>query len=276
MISASPFLRCYRQPEIGTPPCVVPCTNDRRAFSEGLRIQPLIGVPNDESRSGHPSDLAQLADSDREVKIDGLLRATRHRSRRLMFAVCELLTDRSPEVRMRAAEALARLVPHGSAPLALVSALEDPDVLVRTAAAESLGDIGDLRTRTALRSALNDRSSWIRRNAAESIGSMKNRRDVAILRKRINVERSSSAKLGLYAGLYCLGDRGMLEFMLKGLASRQYRVRCATANMLAHVISRPDDRAVAIEALRDALQRESTVAARSSMQRGLVDLKKRT
>lgn len=103
-----------------------------------------------------------------------------------------LLAHRNVEVRYRSAEALGILL-HGRAPAELIRALEhDPDELVRTEAADSLGAIGDVRAAAALRRALGDRSRFVRAYAAAALGDLGRPSDAAILRRRLAIVRSGA------------------------------------------------------------------------------------
>jgi hypothetical protein len=77
------------------------------------------------------------------------------------------LRDRSSEVRMRAVEALGRLM-HGTHSC-LATALRDSNELVRIQAAESIGTNADRRTVAALRRVLHDRSPLVRSYAAAAL-----------------------------------------------------------------------------------------------------------
>jgi hypothetical protein len=74
----------------------------------------------------------------------------------------------------------------------------------------------------------------------------------------------------LYA-LYELGVRDVLSEFLVGLRHDFYRVRCATANLscqLADASNRDD----IVSALRTALERETSAAARTTIEDALADL----
>ena len=173
------------------------------------------------------------------------------------------MTDRSPEVRMRAIEALGRLT-RGRHP-ALERALGDRDELVRVQAAESIDRGVDRRTVSALRNALDDGSPLVRGYAAAALGRVGSRLDRTRLRAQLRSETSDAARLGLLEGLWLLGDRTVLESVVRLLNSRDYRVRCATARALGWTFNNARSRLRFVDALRDRLSRERTRAARRAL-----------
>src|SRR5262245_49065742 len=176
------------------------------------------------------------------------------------------LSSRHGEVRQRSAEVMGILLAGGIAPRSLIHALQsDPDELVRTEAAESLGAIGDPRARRVLRGAMTDRSPLVRAYAASAIANIRGRSDAALLRKRLAVERNPQVRASLVEALYSAGDRSALPRLLKFLSNKNYRVRCAAANAIGAAKPTKEDRASAIGALRDAANKERTAAAASSI-----------
>jgi len=184
--------------------------------------------------------------------------------------VIKRLADPNGEVRMTAAEALAALLKNGHCPRELILSLKDSNELVRVAAAETLGLIGDRRALPAARRALHDSSPLVRSYAAAAIGQLGEKRDVAKLRKAVRSEESEIAKVGFYAGLHSLGEYDVLEALLKLLdEGSDYRARCAVANTLPELGLNQSDTEKSVRHLRRALRHESTVAARSSIRSSL-------
>jgi HEAT repeat protein len=173
------------------------------------------------------------------------------------------LTDRSPEVRMRAVEALGKLT--SGRHQALATALKDTDELVRLQAAESIGARADGRTVSALRVAVRDDSALVRSYAAAALGRAGTRADRALLRTRVRRESSDAARLGFLEGLWLLGDRAVLGSAIQLLNSHDYRVRCATARALGGTFSNSQTQGPIITALRGRLRRERTSAVREAL-----------
>jgi HEAT repeat protein len=148
--------------------------------------------------------------------------------------------------------------------------LEDPDVLVRVEAAESLATIGDPKALPALWRAIDDRSPLVRSYVAGAIGSFGRAGDIPKLEQLLKKERSDTVKVGIYQALYELGRKDMLLSLISLLMeSNDYRVRIATANILAEVVLDKSNVAMVLDALRRALKREETVAGRSSIRSSL-------
>lgn len=185
----------------------------------------------------------------------------------------KVLMDRSYEVRLRAAESLGELISDQKSPPALVRLLADRHALVRITAAEELEEIGDRKALPKLRQVLNDPDGLVRAYVAEAIGALGGKRDIRVLENRLQGEKSPRAKVGLLHGLYRLGEREYFPAFLKLLESKNYRVRCAVANTLPRMDL--DNSAIpqARSALRHALSRETTLAAREAIRYGLREVR---
>lgn len=183
-------------------------------------------------------------------------------------ALEELLASPKVEERFRAAEALGQLLrSSGKAPKTLIQRVNDRSMLVRASTVESLGYIEDPRASRALIGALKDASPIVRSFAAASLGFIGGRTNVQHLLRAQLLERSARARVGIAEGLIWQRERVGLEVLLLLMESRQYRVRCAAANALSTVPIGPRDRARAATAISQALADETTVAARSSLER---------
>jgi HEAT repeat protein len=190
--------------------------------------------------------------------------------------IATALADRSIEVRYEAAAALGCVLRgRRRAPRALLVAATDPNSLVRTCVAEALGEIADPAAVPALKRLIEDRHPVVRSYAASSLATVARTRARRLLQRAVLRERSPRARVGAYGGLVALGDRAYVDRLFALLGSRQYRVRCATANTLADLPLHADDRARAIRSLPATLAGEPTVAARSSIERTLSDLRRR-
>ena len=180
------------------------------------------------------------------------------------------LLDRDSEVRSAAIASLGTLLSGGKSPRQLIKMLEDPNVLVRVAAAESLGTIGDPKALPALWWAINDRSPLVRSYVAGATGAFGRAKDIPKLEQRLKKERSDTVKVGIYQALYELGRKDMLLPLISLLMeSNDYRVRIATSKILAEVVLDKSNAPTVLDALRRALKREETIAGRSSIRSSL-------
>lgn len=179
------------------------------------------------------------------------------------------LADRDYEVRMEAAENLAYLLEGRSSPRELIDALKDKNELVRIEVAESLGFIGDPKALPALRKALEDRSPLVRSYVAAAIGLLGSEQDLVRLKRALKQESSETAKIGVYLALYTMGEHAVLEDWVKLLQSADYRVRCAAANNLSSVKANKSEAQFIRRSIKEALRKEDTTAARSSMRSSL-------
>lgn len=190
--------------------------------------------------------------------------------------IATALTDRSVEVRYEAAEVLGCLLANRRrAPRALLRAATDRNSLVRTCVAEALGDIGDPAATPALKRLLRDRHPVVRSYAASSLATVAGIRARPLLLRAASRDRSSLALVGHYGALVATGDQAYVDPLIRLLGSRQYRVRCASANTLADLPLQADDRTRAIRALQATLAIEPTIAARSTIEGVLRDLRRR-
>jgi HEAT repeat protein len=182
----------------------------------------------------------------------------------------ELLTENSPEVRMRVVEALGNLS-HESVGRDLIKAARDSDYLVRVTAIEAIGEKRPTGSVRCLRRALNDRNPLVRAYAAEGIGEIGDKKSIARLRSLLNRERQSRVKLSLCAALYKLGAEKSLNSIYQFLDTPDYRVRCAAAHTLGDLCSRETFCEIEHE-LGTRLEKEKTPAVRSSLHSVLADI----
>lgn len=203
-------------------------------------------------------------------RADALRRVSEWPVRSLVGRVEALLDDRRAEVRYEAAQTIGELLRgSGRAPDALVRHVDDRAPLVRVAAIEALGDIGERRGAAHIQARLLDRDPLVRAYAGAAIGALRPRWARAVLTKAAAKERSSRARVGLYEGLFLSGDRRALHPILALLRSRQYRVRCAVANTVAGLALDREAATAALDVLETALASEPTVAAKSSLERAI-------
>lgn len=171
--------------------------------------------------------------------------------------------DRSPEVRMRVAEAIGRA--RDVDVKYLLEALDDADELVKVLAAESAGIRKDRRALPSLRRLLADPSSLVRGYAAAAIGACGTKSDRALLERRRRQERSDTAQIGLLEGLWLMNTRSALEHALRLLNSRDYRVRCSVARALSTTFLEQRTKNRISTALKERLSKERTLAARQAI-----------
>jgi HEAT repeat protein len=207
-----------------------------------------------------------LRAEDPNERVQGLKQVVDSSLGDLAQPVVELLADHHSDVRYEATQALGRLLAgSGRAPAALRRCLEDRDELVRIAAIEAAGDIGDKRIASLLRRRTNDSSPVVRSYAASALGSLGVQGARGALITASRRERSARARVGVYEGLFRLGEQWALDRLLALLRSKQYRVRCAVGNTVAELPLEPESRGEVRRALKTALAAEHTVAATSSL-----------
>lgn len=186
----------------------------------------------------------------------------------IAHALVSLLERRNPEIRMRAAEHL-QYFPSQPAVVALSEILlKDKNYLVRIQAADSLGNIKMRTAYPALTGALKDVNPLVRSYSASALGQIKCRGSLSLLQTALIVEHSQVAKLGFYEALYLLGNESALEHIILMLDNHNYRIRCATANILGGLVKR-DSRARILTALTTALKKEETIAVKSALKSSL-------
>jgi HEAT repeat protein len=178
-----------------------------------------------------------------------------------------VLIDRSPEVRLRALEALGQLASKSFPEME--KRLTDTNHLVRIEAIEAFKTIGDTRVISKVRKCLNDRSPLVRSYAADAIGTLGTQRDVRNLRERLSHERSPYARIGLLAALHSLGDQEETHQLISLCHNRNYRIRCHAANVLSTLRLNKELVAKAVRQLKALEKKEQTVAARQAFRRAL-------
>ena len=185
-------------------------------------------------------------------------------------------SDHDPDVRMKVAERLGiQLAGSKKCPRALVKMLHDPNELVRIEVVDSLAAIGDRGVLPNLWMAIRDRSPLVRSYIAGAIGELGSKEDLKRLERKVGKERSRTAKLGYYQALYLLGKNEIFPTIVRFLRSKNYRLRCSTANILSEFIVDHSNYQSVLSALRKALTMESTVAAKSTFEACIRSIKKR-
>lgn len=185
-------------------------------------------------------------------------------------SIKSIVFARSVEARSIAAELLSTLPERvEEVSSALNTLMKDKSELVRVAAVEAITRIGDSRFFGTAARLVNDPSPIVRSYAAEALVVLGGTRARRVLQRRRGEERSSLARVGVLGALFKLGEPSALTELLSLLGSRQYRVRCACANMLRDMVPLPEDRLPVLHALRDALNAEDTAAGRDCIRRAL-------
>lgn len=88
-------------------------------------------------------------------------------------------------------------------------------------------------------------------------------------------ERNTSARIGLYAGIFVLGGHWAIDGLIGLLHDPDYRVRCSTTESLVRTVAHRANAARIYNALTTALSVEKTVAAREVLEEGLERLASR-
>lgn len=191
-------------------------------------------------------------------------------SEKIKNILLPLTENPDKEIRFKALEALWGYT--GDAVLnAVVNRLKDDDELVRISAVEALGEMRNSRGKQHLMNALTDVEEIVRREAAEGLGELGDASAVPVLQAFLQKETSSTSKVGFYVGLYLLGAEFHLKSLLNLLKDPSYRVRCSIANCVLDLVNEENKKLI-IKALDAALRRETTVAARSTLQSALEEL----
>jgi len=156
-----------------------------------------------------------------------------------MPLLIELLSNRPPTEKKNdlemfspawwAIETLATIGPPAVGPL--IEALDDPDELIRSRAAEALGRIGDAGARPKLLALVDDASPVVRARAALALGRMGG---PGVLKSLLAAARDPHPLVGRYAldGLWLLRDPESLEPLLTLLADPQYPRKGGVARAL--------------------------------------------
>jgi len=180
--------------------------------------------------------------------------------------ILELTNDVNEEVRMRAFELLIDYESNTICRIQVRKGLHDVDELVRATCAEILGDWKDQESlETLVTMALKDRSHIVSMYAIVAIGDLGNRTIIPRL-KHLVTQVNRRKSFFFYYALYRLdGSLIYLQKFLNGLQNEDYHLRCAVANLCIEIVNDSNQDFLLI-AVQEALKKEKTVAARSSMQ----------
>lgn len=206
-------------------------------------------------------------------KTNDLLDEIETVSRSLEASIKRLLKlskHRDSEVRMRSVEAMVRLH-DAEIDSRIVEALADDEELVRVTALEVIASWGNRSWADHILGSLSDNSELVRSAAAIAVAEIAAEAATLELEKKLPAAQDEERVSILY-GLYKLGKRDYLSPFLSGLSHSFYRVRCATAN-LSCSITDDANREMITSALEAALTRETTRAARSSIEHALSEIR---
>jgi HEAT repeat protein len=153
-------------------------------------------------------------------------------------ALLSLLDDPEAIVRSEAVDALGvlRYKPAAGPVRSLLTG--DADPIVRAAAAETLGDLGDPDAVPELEMALADPDAAVRGYAANSLGLLGAVQLVPELEDHARAEPSMQVRAELYGALYRLGVTRYLSMLLELLASADQGLAVNILNVLADLAGR--------------------------------------
>lgn len=153
-------------------------------------------------------------------------------------ALLRLLDDPEAIARSEAVDALGVLQYRPAIGPVKSLLANDTEPLVRAAAAETLGDIGDSDVVPELDMALDDPDAAVRGYAANSIGVLGAAQLIPELEDYARAETSMSVRAELYGALYRLGAARYLNMMLELLASADQDLAVNILNVLADLAGR--------------------------------------
>ncbi len=218
-----------------------------------------------------PLLIQALNDPDDGVGLTAALALAERGGQQALDALFHALDHPDPEIRVAATEAMGLHQQVRALEKLCVLLSEDEDELVRTAAAESLGEIQQNQAAEPLRLALLDPSPLVRGYAALALSTFKTSQDRAVLERALVREKDPLALIRFHAALLFLGVEAHLNDLIKALEDEDYRVRCATAHLLASLVT-PATTDLITSRLDRALEQEQTPAGRSAISNALEEL----
>ena len=187
-----------------------------------------------------------------------------------IFALRTMLTDKNPEIRIKAAEGLGRVGGRQSVTI-LRQGLSDKNLGVRVAVVEALGFIGGRLAMTVLSEALKDRSTEVRLRSVEALKDAGTINSIPIIQKAFG-DKEESVRLNAALMLRKIGNRRAVPALGKAaLSDNSAAVRAAAAEYLGK-IGVKDKRTVGIlaKALEDKVP---TVRIRAIESLGFLQLR---
>ncbi len=153
----------------------------------------------------------------------------------------------------------------------LLNYLNDADELVQVESLEILGAFGDARYAENIVKLFNNKSWLVRASAYEAIADIGEIKYLKNIKKRLNSVQNMEEKIRLYYSLVKLGEQKYMKELLLSLKDENYRVRCATSNLLFFLFNDNNKKEI-LKTLRNALKIEKTVAVKSCISDVLKDL----
>ena len=214
-----------------------------------------------------------LADRNLLVRSRALGAALQNEVREFEPEARRLLADRAVLVRVAAVEYLGWFYAGtGISARWLYPMLEDCAELVRVEALDSLGAIGDRRAVARIACCLRDKKPLVRAYAASALGELKARKYLSQLQRQFQNEKNESARVGLAAARFEMGDAAGFDDLLSFLGSTQYVVRCAAANSLTYLKLNKGQKAKALAAITYASKNFIARADQPTMLEAIRDL----
>ncbi len=240
------------------------------------RIQAVSALPVEDKGRLAQTLSRYLADRSPRVRV-AALEVVRYESlREVEPQVLTLLSDRSSFVRYSAVECMGALHEEESIVASwLYPLLNDPVVLVRIEALESLTRIDDKGSLPLMVERLRDDDAMVRAYAARSIALLDGRKYVTNIESASRSEQDDNAKAGFAEALLRLGDGDQFSALLKLLSSPEYLARCASANALSGLPLDQTQIRSALEAVSHAAQNALVRGDRSTMERVEKELRER-
>ena len=248
--------------------------NKARNTAVGDLQQQLVKQITDDRMEEFFSTLSRALKS-RSVKVRdaAILLVTEQKITEAGALIEPLLGDKSKRIRYNAAECLGILYEDSGRQLTgLRNLLQDPSDIVRAQALESLALLKDRRALPEIVPLLSDDDPVVRSYAAASVGVLGGVSYKKALRRNLKTDKEELARVGFYEGLFLLGEREALKEMLMLLQSQNYRVRCAVANTVESMPLSQGEVREAITYLASAGRKPLTVADKTTITRVLTEL----
>lgn len=216
--------------------------------------------------------MAKCCKDEKLLSMEHILTEIEDALREIDFLTKKLLglsASEEPEVRLRSIEIL-QYIRRPYIENRIIESLSDDDELVRATCAEIIGSWKDRRYAANLIRQIND-ESWVVRSAIvialAEIGVVS---AIDVLEHRLR-DAYDEERIALYFALCKLGRSQYLPLFLNGLFHEFYRIRCATANLSARIVT-PANRGLILNLLSAVLKEESTKAAISSIQNAIIEI----
>ncbi len=149
--------------------------------------------------------------------------------------------------------------------------ISDMNAIVRSTCLDILGEWEDSTSLEKMIEHLNnDESQIVRTSAAIAIGYIGDYSKTRYLENRLD-KVNDEEKVSLYFALFLLGDDHFLENILESLSNEYYRTRCVSANLLV-LCATDKNKSQILEQLRNALDKENTAAASSSLTNAIYEI----